>query len=218
MSDTPRTDNAILIEPHQVRELAFEVVRAHHMAELERELNEAKAKIAAFESERDQWRMSSVCRELRAELDEANTKLARSEKTLGDFWAMVGELHEANADRLRLRKALQWAFGQVVHRLESPATGHKGPCGYGDCDASCEDAYYWSQYYPLCEEALTTPPPPVVAKPDADALAEAVEIMRVGICSAAMPNATEREIASDAVKQASEVLKAYRNKYKEGKQ
>jgi hypothetical protein len=51
------------------------------------------------------------------------------------------------------------------------------------------------------------------AKADADALAEAVEIMRVGICSAAMPNATEREIASDAVKQASEVLKTYRNKY-----
>ena len=55
-------------------------------------------------------------------------------------------------------------------------------------------------------------------KADADALAEAVEIMRVGICSAAMPNATEREIASDAVKQASEVLKTYRSKYKEGNQ
>jgi predicted dehydrogenase len=50
-------------------------------------------------------------------------------------------------------------------------------------------------------------------KADADALAEAVKIMRVGICSAAMPNATEREIASDAVKQASELLKTYRNKY-----
>jgi hypothetical protein len=43
MSDTPITDNAILTEPYQVRELGFEVVRADDMAELERELNEAKA-------------------------------------------------------------------------------------------------------------------------------------------------------------------------------
>jgi hypothetical protein len=42
MSDTPRTDNAILTDPYQVRELGFEVVRADDMEELERELNEAK--------------------------------------------------------------------------------------------------------------------------------------------------------------------------------
>jgi hypothetical protein len=144
--------------------------------------------------------------------------ITRMEPIWSTMEALERELNEANADRLRLREALQWAFGQVKHRLNSPTTGHKGPCGYGDCDSSCLDAYYWSQYYSFCEEALTTPPQPVVAKSDADALAEAVEIMRVGICSAAMPNATEREIASDAVKQASEVLKTYRNKYKEGKQ
>jgi hypothetical protein len=77
MSDTPRTDAATLTEPYQVRELEFEVVDAGEMAILEREINEAKAKIAALESERDQWRMSSVCRELRAELDEANADRLR---------------------------------------------------------------------------------------------------------------------------------------------
>jgi hypothetical protein len=95
------------------------------------------------------------------------------------------ELNEANADRLRLRKALQWASIEAKGRLPD-----------------------WFH------EVLTTPPPPVVDKKDADALAEAVKIMRVGICSAAIPNATEREIASDAVKQASEVLKTYLAKYK----
>jgi hypothetical protein len=43
MNGTPRSDNAILTEPYQVRELGFEVVRADDMALLERELNEAKA-------------------------------------------------------------------------------------------------------------------------------------------------------------------------------
>ena len=141
MSDTPRTDASTLTEPYQVRELGFEVVRADDMAELERELNEARKTI---------------------ELKDAAISLLQ----IGKYGTvhLSDQLNEANADRLRLRVALR------------------------QCKA------------------------------DADALAEAVEIMRVGICSAAMPNATEREIASDAVKQASEVLKTYRSKYKEGNQ
>jgi hypothetical protein len=141
MSDTSRTDAAILTEPHQVRELVFEVVKADHMAELERELNEARKTI---------------------ELKDAAISLLQ----IGKYGTvhLSDQLNEANADRLRLRVALQ------------------------QCKA------------------------------DADALAEAVEIMRVGICSAAMPNATEREIASDAVKQASKALETYRTKYKEGDQ
>jgi len=85
MSDTPRTDNAILTDPYQVRELGFEVVRAGEMEQLERELNEAKA------------------------------------------------------DRQRLREALSQAgAGQFLDTISA------------------------------------TPPPPVVAKADADALAEAL--------------------------------------------
>jgi chromosome segregation ATPase len=145
MSDTPRTDAATLTEPFQVRELEFEVVDAGEMARLERELNEAKTRMA--------W------------MDEVILKHEITIREQGSIaQELRNELVESNADRLRLREALQ-----------------------------------------RC-------------KADADALAEAVEIMRVGICSAAMPNAAEREIASDAVKQASEVLKTYHNKYKEGNQ
>lgn len=39
MNDTPKTDAAILTEPHQVRELGFEVVKASDMAAVERKLN-----------------------------------------------------------------------------------------------------------------------------------------------------------------------------------
>jgi hypothetical protein len=109
-------------------------------------------------------------------------------------------LDEANADRLRLREALRIAESMLCKQESAlRQLGADEPCA--------ESAILDSRF------ALTTPPPPVVAKPDADALAEAVKIMRVGICSAAMPNATEREIASDAVKQASEVLKTYHAKY-----
>jgi hypothetical protein len=112
------------------------------------------------------------------------------------------ELNEANADRLRMRDACEIMIIGIC-AAAIPHSGERATASLAVSEA---------------RKALTTPPPPVVAKADADALAEAVEIMRVGICSAAMPNATEREIASDAVKQASEVLKTYRNKYKEGKQ
>ena len=138
---------------------------------------------------------------LERELNEANAQLRSLNLELKESYKLkdllvkkhleLGErLKEDNADRLRLREVLE----RIVAMCDRP--------GYVRPD--------W------INNALTTPPPPVVAKADADALAEAVEIMRVGICSAAMPNATEREIASDAVKHASEVLKAYRNKYKEG--
>ena len=67
---------------------------------------------------------------------------------------LVGrELAEANADRLRLREALDYL---------------RSTCLNGFLDS--ED-YAMTQ----AEQALTTPPPPVVAKADADALAEAFE-------------------------------------------
>jgi hypothetical protein len=56
------------------------------------------------------------------------------------------ELNEANSDRLRLRERLG--------------------CGCGGDYGPCKD----------CNEALSTPPPPVVAKADADALANACKL------------------------------------------
>jgi chromosome segregation ATPase len=242
MSDTPRTDAATLTEPHQVRELVFEVVKADYMAELERELNEANAQLRSLKLElkesyklkdslvKEHLELCETLKEANRSISEAKTHLQEVDlpdepidiqaKRLRDAhnWQagiaagyekqiqsanetlrkLNDALDEANADRRRLREALE-----TFTALDLSLT-HE--VGIHELEAAQSDAH----------EALTTPPPPVVAKPDADALAEAVEIMRVGICSAAMPNASEREIASDAVKQASEVLKTYRNKYKEG--
>jgi hypothetical protein len=47
MSDTPRTDAAILTEPFQVRTLSFEVVPVTFAEELERELAASQAKLTA---------------------------------------------------------------------------------------------------------------------------------------------------------------------------
>jgi hypothetical protein len=140
------------------------------------------------------------------ELNEANAQLRSLKLELKESYELkdslvkghleLGEmLKEANADRLRLLSFIKELNAtKFAHGRE-----YRSKCG-------------------KFLQALSATPPPVVAKSDADALADAVEIMRVGICSAAIPNATEREIAGDAVKLASELLKTYRNKYQEGNQ
>jgi hypothetical protein len=141
----------------------------------------------------------AIGRDLERELNEARKTIELKDAAISLLQIgksgtvhLSDQLNEANADRLRLREAVRLMYAA------SPVS-----------------------YVYACDKAralINSPPPPVVTKADADALVEAVEIMRVGICSAAMPNATEREIASDAVKQASEVLKAYRTKYQEANQ
>jgi predicted RNase H-like nuclease (RuvC/YqgF family) len=113
MSDTPRMNKAWYDAPMlKMTQTLYEEGK-----KLERELNEAKSRIEKLESEREQWRMSSVAREL----DE--------------------RLNEANADRLRLREALtQAGAGQFLDTISA------------------------------------TPPPPVVAKADADSLAVAMTL------------------------------------------
>jgi argonaute-like protein implicated in RNA metabolism and viral defense len=60
MSDTPRTDAAELTEPHEVRELGFCVVRADFARELERELQEAQAKLQWFMENQNQIAMELI--------------------------------------------------------------------------------------------------------------------------------------------------------------
>ena len=166
MSDTPRTSEA---------QFGTGRVSVSFAAQLERELNEAKEVILSHEIKIDN--QNNTCRDLRDELDEANAKIIKLEnwksqqlavesewdaqataKLLGSKLGqscrqviakrvpeLITELNEANADRLRLRECVG--------------------CGCGGDFGLCR----------TCEEALTTPPPPVVAKADADELVKFLE-------------------------------------------
>jgi hypothetical protein len=196
MSDTPRTDAATLTEPYQVRELEFEVVDAGEMARLERELNEANAQL----------------RSLKLELKESyelKDSLVKKHLEFGET------LKEANADRLRLRVA----FGDLLLIYEKDNTSYDSYGVEGSdwpvCDIcqaegkpgifSCGLPHDESCVVYKFQQALTTPPPPVVAKADADALADALETI----------SCYSDKYSSLDAKQA---LETYRNKYKEGNQ
>jgi hypothetical protein len=79
--------------------------------------------------------------------------ITRMEPIWSTMEALERELNEANADRMRLREALERFLAEI------PAMGDIGVVAVKQ----------------QAREALTTPPPPVVTKPDADALADAIE-------------------------------------------
>ena len=97
------------------------------------------------------------------------------------------ELNEANADRLRLRAILQ--------------SIDLSPCDGGSCMVATNADN-------CIQTALTTSPPPVVTKADADALADALH----NIQSQQSSNFETKE-ELDASLRADEVLKNYRTKY-----
>jgi hypothetical protein len=70
--NTPKTD-ALMVELANTDQDDLERL-VDFASELERELNEAKARIDELESQRDNWRMSSVCRELEARCAELEKK------------------------------------------------------------------------------------------------------------------------------------------------
>lgn len=111
---------------------------------------------------------------------------------LGVFECLERELNEANADRLRLRSILQ--------------SIDLSPCDGGSCmiATNADDCI---------QMALTTPPPPVVAKADADALADACKL-----CAAVIgpPDNIEWAPIKDcdaAYAAAQTAMQAYRTKY-----
>lgn len=77
MSDTPRTDAAELTagENEDTNDPLYEM--ADFARTIERELNAALDRITELESQRENWRMSSVCRELQAKCDELEKDKAR---------------------------------------------------------------------------------------------------------------------------------------------
>ena len=109
------------------------------------------------------------------------------------------ELNEANADRLRLRGLFQKVSDNVEYP-EPHCYCHKSP----PCNDCVENGGV-REVLDAIKQALTTPPPPVVAKADADALAEALETI----------SCYSDKYSSLDAKQA---LETYRNKYQEGKQ
>lgn len=70
---------------------------------VERELSEAKAERDRLLSERDNWRVSSVCRELAAERDEWRRNAEDCMATAKETMAL---LHEAQAQNAHLRAQL----------------------------------------------------------------------------------------------------------------
>lgn len=94
-SDTPRTDEASRAEAMLRKENngwyigspVFDLA-----CQLERELNEAIYRIAELESQRENWRMSSVCRELDAkckELEKDRARLDWLESHGPQFWIEI---------------------------------------------------------------------------------------------------------------------------------
>ena len=104
------------------------------------------------------------------------------------------ELNEANADRLRLREALD----KVAHCDDLVYCGEDdGPELFRRLRFAVNTA----------EDALTAPPPPVVAKADADALADVIEDIWKNHLFGSQEHAQDKCSTS---------LKTYRTKYKEG--
>jgi hypothetical protein len=139
-------------------------------------------------------------RKLERELNEANAQLRSLKLELKESYNLknslvkghleLGEtLKEANADRLRLREAVRLMYDA------SPVT-----------------------YVYACDKAralINSPPPPVVAKADADALASALEMVQAILDAETEGGLADAEEFANAIQPP---LKTYRNKYKEGKQ
>lgn len=105
------------------------------------------------------------------------------------------ELNEANADKLRLREALK--------KFEYSAKTHQGRPMCPEC--LCISSFDEEHKDHCVFMALEVAPPPVVAKEDADALADALK------------EACAYPVTGDWWNQANDTLKAYRDKYKEAK-
>jgi len=218
MSDTPITDAAEFDFDEDCTPEDNMVVASCDMRKLERELNELKTERLKLHESLVKAQLASVplcigrpIIDILAKEGQWISESGQGVVAADDLFrnSPYDALDEANADRLRLQEALESA-----QQLQYEICGATMAMAHGEPESNVWAAINsMGSTMKVVSTALSAPPPPVVAKADADALAEAVEIMRVGICSAAMPNATEREIASDAVKQASELLKTYRNKY-----
>lgn len=105
-TQTPLTDSA----QNRVGDLPFDakLVGKEDMAALELQLAAANARIAELESERENWRVSSVCRELAAERDAANTQVLALRKAI----APIAEQYNGYIS--------WWAFDAVKKALSAP--------------------------------------------------------------------------------------------------
>jgi DNA repair exonuclease SbcCD ATPase subunit len=109
MSTTPRTDKWM----HE-QECNFDVPWEEHCQTLEAELHAANARIAELESQRDNWRVSSVCREQAARIAELDQELAMSKS---QFESMAVAFTD-NQRRLAEMEAENKRLLGVVHGYE----------------------------------------------------------------------------------------------------
>lgn len=88
--DTPRTDAAARPNNGLMPDYGY-IVSAGFARQLERELNEAIYRISELESQRENWRMSSVCRELEAKCKELEKDKARIDWLDANIYGSTGQ-------------------------------------------------------------------------------------------------------------------------------
>lgn len=123
---------------------------------LERELAEKDAQIATLESKQENWRVSSVARELRAELDAAQAQIVAMRKQCVLLRSMLAD------ERVHAQ--------HVVDGLS--AISHAKPEQRNEL---------WHKLVHVCRGRMIWPdkiPPPVVPLEEARALADALEALR----------------------------------------
>jgi hypothetical protein len=198
MSDTPRTDAAYFAEGATMYDLAGEAKK------MERELNEANA---------DRQRLRQALTQAGAGqfLDTISVTPPPTVAAKPDADALANALDEANADRQRLRGA----FLELLVAYEKDNTSYDSYGGEGFdwpicniCAAegkpgifSCGLPHEESCIIHKFQQVLSIPPPAVVDKRDADALAKALQ------AACAYP------ICGDWLGTADETLETYRTKY-----
>jgi hypothetical protein len=108
--------------------------------------------------------------------------------SLGEIRELERELNEANADRLRLREALN-----AHHKWRRKEENQR----------QAKEGYRESWLHDASKKALSSPPPPVVAKSDADALVEALALV-----------ATDESSSLDVMRICIKANETYSQKYK----
>jgi len=81
MSDTPETDALFATGCGKFRLCV-------HAEKLELERDEARKEVEQLKSERENWRLSSVCRELKAEVERLKWRLNHCAENIGDLVAI----------------------------------------------------------------------------------------------------------------------------------
>jgi len=88
MSDTPETDARVELRNPVGMAGNTALIDTDFARKLERERDEARKKVEQLKYERENWRLSSVCRELKAEVERLKWRLNHCAENIGDLVAI----------------------------------------------------------------------------------------------------------------------------------